>query len=663
MALTLGIDTGGTYTDAVLFDTDAGVIASAKALTTKHDLTIGVREAIDAVLGGRGAEVALVSISTTLATNAIVEGQGSPAALVLIGHPAGDRERPDLKRALGSDPLIAVGGGHDALGDARQPFDGDALAAQANIVKERVSAFAVSSMFAVRNPAHEIAARDLLHAQTGLPVSCAHELSSQLDAPRRALTALLNARLISLIQGLIRAVEGLMADRAISAPVMVVKGDGSLVDAATALRSPVETILSGPAASVVGAQHLARLDDAFVSDIGGTTTDIALVKDGRPQLDPLGARVGGYRTMVRAVAVHTFGLGGDSEVRLNDRGRLTVGPRRAVPLSLLAKRYPQVIATLEAQAERGWPAEWDGAFVLRQRALDTDPASLSRPQQRIWDALEEGPASLEWLYSDQSPTMSLARLLDRGLVIMSRLTPSDASHLLGFHHGWERRGAELGARLWLRWWKITGHDTPGTPEDLARLIVDTTVTASARALLESAMIEEHRTGLPTGSAGDALVNSAISDRAGDLLRLQAVLGRTIVAVGAPAATYYPEIARRLSTGVVVPEHAEVCNAVGAVAGGVAQRVDALITSPSEGLYRCHMPEGIADFRDLESAAGHAQAEIGGRARRSAEAIGAVDIQLKMERHDEVVRAADGSVTFIECRLSALASGRPALATG
>ena len=663
MALTLGIDTGGTYTDAVLFDTDGGVIASAKALTTKHDLTIGVREAIDAVLGGRGAEVALVSISTTLATNAIVEGQGSPAALVLIGHPASDRERPDLKRALGSDPLIAVAGGHDALGDARVPFDADALAAQANIVKDRVSAFAISSMFAVRNPAHEIAARDLLHAQTGLPVSCAHELSSQLDAPRRALTALLNARLISLIQGLIRAVESLMADRRIEAPVMVVKGDGSLVDAATALRSPVETILSGPAASVVGAQHLARLDDAFVSDIGGTTTDVALVKDGRPQLDPLGARVGGYRTMVRAVAVHTFGLGGDSEVRLNDRGRLTVGPRRAVPLSLLASRYPEVIRTMETQAERGWPGEWDGAFVLRQRALDTDPASLSRPQRRIWDALENGPVSLEWLYSDQSPTLSLSRLLDRGLVILSRLTPSDASHLLGFHHGWEKRGAELGARLWLRWWKITGHETPETPEDLARLIVDTTVTASARALLESAMTEEHRTALPTGSAGDALVNSAISDKGGDLLRLQAVLGRTIVAVGAPAATYYPEIARRLSTGVVVPEHAEVCNAVGAVAGGVAQRVDALITSPSEGLYRCHMPEGIADFRDLESAAGHAEAEIGQRARRAAEAIGAIDIQMKIERHDEVVRAADGTVTFIECRLSALASGRPALATG
>ncbi|MBT5434364.1 MAG: hydantoinase/oxoprolinase family protein, partial [Rhodospirillaceae bacterium] len=105
MALTLGIDTGGTYTDAVLYDTERGVLADAKALTTKHDLTIGVAEAVDKVIGEHAGEIALVSISTTLATNAIVEGQGSPAALILIGHADSDRDRPDLIRALAGDPL------------------------------------------------------------------------------------------------------------------------------------------------------------------------------------------------------------------------------------------------------------------------------------------------------------------------------------------------------------------------------------------------------------------------------------------------------------------------------------------------------------------------------------------------------------------------------
>lgn len=661
MALTLGIDTGGTYTDAALFDMERGVAASAKALTTKHDLTIGVAEAVDAVIGEHAGEIALVSISTTLATNAIVEDQGSPAALVLIGHAPADARRPDLTRALAGDPLITVNGGHDAMGDPRGPLDLDALKAEAMAVRGRVSAFAISSLFAVRNPEHEIAARDMLREATGLPVSCAHYLSSKLDAPRRALTALLNARLISLIQGLIIAVRDLMEARGVSAPIMVVKGDGSLIDAATALESPVETILSGPAASVVGAHHLSGRDDAFVSDIGGTTTDIALVRNGRPLLDPKGARVGGYRTMVRAVAVHTSGLGGDSETRLNDRGRLAVGPRRAVPLSLLADKHPGVLRTLQDQMARGWPAEWDGVFALRQRSLDTDPAELTRPQRWLWERLEDGPVALEELYRDQSPKLPLERLQDRGLIILSRFTPSDASHVLGLQDSWSKEAAEIGARLWTRWWAISGHKSPDDPAAFAREVFDAAITATTRALLEAAVAEEAGTVLPTGAAAEAFLAGSLSGKEGDLFDIAINFKRPVVAVGAPAATYYPEVGRRLHTEAVVPDHAHVCNAVGAVAGGIAQRFDALITAPSDGLFRCHLAEGIADFEDLELAAGHTQADVAQRARRAAEQIGAQDIAVQIDRHDEIVKGKDGSKLFIESRISALATGRPALA--
>ena len=661
MALTLGIDTGGTYTDAALFDTERGVLASAKALTTRRDLTVGVAEAVDRAVGGRAGDIALVSISTTLATNAIVEGQGSPACLVLVGHPETDRDRPDLARALAGDPLIAVEGGHDAMGDERAPLDLEGVRREAAKARGRVSAFAVSSLFAVRNPAHEIAARDMLRETTGLPVSCGHGLSSELDAPRRALTALLNARLIPLIQGLIEAVRGLMAKRGVAAPVMVVKGDGSLIDAATALESPVETILSGPAASVVGARHLSARDDAFVSDIGGTTTDVALVRDGRPLLDARGAGVGGYRTMVRAVAVHTSGLGGDSEVRLDDRGRLRVGPRRAVPLALLATRFPDAATTLKAQMARGWPAEHDGVFVLRQREPDTDLSELTRPQRRLWERLADGPVAMEDLYRDRSPRLPLGRLLDRGLAVLSRFTPSDAAHVLGLHRAWSGEAAALGARLWTRWWAVTGHAAPEEPADFARLTIDATHAATTRALLEAAASERHGVALPSGRAAEALLGPSLAGRESALFDVGLRFKLPVVAVGAPAATYYPEVGRRLDTEVVVPPHAGVCNAVGAVAGGVAQRVDALVTSPREGLYRCHLPEGVADFEDLDRAARHAGAEVGRRARRAAERIGAEDVAVRLDRRDEVAAGKDGGGIFIESRISALATGRPALA--
>ena len=231
-----------------------------------------------------------------------------------------------------------------------------------------MASFAVSSFFSVRNPAHELAARELIREITGLPVTCGHELTSKLDAPRRALTTALNARLIPQLQHLIRAVEGLMREKGIAAPLMVVKGDGSLVSAEFALNRPVETILSGPAASVVGARHLSGEGDVLVSDMGGTTTDVALLRDGRPILDRNGATVGGWKTMVEAVAVHTFGLGGDSEIR-REGNRLEVGPRRLVPLSLLAREHPASPRDIARATGGGSPA----AASRPLRAAQPDP--------------------------------------------------------------------------------------------------------------------------------------------------------------------------------------------------------------------------------------------------------------------------------------------------
>jgi hypothetical protein len=188
------------------------------------------------------------------------------------------------------------------------------------------------------------------------------------------------------------------------------------------------------------------------------------------------------------------------------------------------------------------------------------------------------------------------------------------------------------------------------------------VRQSARALLAAAVAEEYGQALPTGRAADILVDGPISGDPGRLVGLKVELHHPIVAIGAPAATYYAPVGGRLGTTAVVPEHAEVCNAVGAVAGGVSQRVDALITSPQEGRYRCHLPDGIADFRDLDQAAEHAGAVISEAACRLAEDAGAVDVTLSTRRDDNVVRGADGLETFIESRLRATATGRPRLAS-
>jgi len=307
----MGIDTGGTYTDAVLVDhATEEVLAAAKALTTRHDLSIGIEEAIVAVLeanhrlpksGRLRKSVDLVALSTTLATNAIAEGQGRPVCLLLIGYDRELMEQYGFQRELVADDVVYLRGGHDVLGDEVAPLDEDTARKAILTRRGKVEAFAVSGYFGVRNPAHEIRVQAMVEELTGLPVTCGHELTSRLNAVRRATTTALNARLIPLLQELIATVRQTLDEQGIAAPLMVVKGDGSLVRAQWAMRRPIETILSGPAASAVGAWHLARRRGAWVVDVGGTTTDIAALRDGQPRLNPEGAWVGGWRTMVEAV--------------------------------------------------------------------------------------------------------------------------------------------------------------------------------------------------------------------------------------------------------------------------------------------------------------------------------------------------------------------------
>ncbi len=246
----IGLDTGGTYTDAVALDSQGHVTASAKALTTHWDLSIGLGDAIRAVLAGlpegvTREDISLVSVSTTLATNAVVENRFSPICTLLVGFDDNMVERSGVKSMEGC-AVARVRGGHDATGEELEPLDELAVDAAVAEFGSTVEAFAVAGLFSVRNPAHERRVRDRIRSRSTKPVTCSHELSSKLDAPQRALTAALNARLTPQIRHLLEALGRVLAVETIAAPLMIVKGDGTLMRAEVALEYPVETVLSGP---------------------------------------------------------------------------------------------------------------------------------------------------------------------------------------------------------------------------------------------------------------------------------------------------------------------------------------------------------------------------------------------------------------------------------
>lgn len=659
MALKLGIDTGGTYTDAVLVDKQQRVVASAKALTTQQQLSIGIGAAIDAVLKQNQERIELVSLSTTLATNALVEGEGSSVCLLLAGFPSQQSENPKLRALMGADPVVTVAGGHGAEGAELQALDTAAVRRAIQEHGPQVSAFAVSSMFAVRNPAHEHAIREIIRRHSNLPVSCGHELSAKLDAPKRALTAVINARLIGLLSQLLEATQRIIAERGIRAPLMVVKGDGSLISAAVASACPVETILSGPAASLVGASHLCGETCALVADMGGTTTDVAELVDGRPKIDPLGAMVGGHRTMVEAVQIHTYALGGDSEVRYHrESHRYVIGPRRAVPISLLIHQHPQLLDTLHQQAQKDYPCTHDARFALRRRNLPAEQ-KLSGRQQYVWDMLADGPLALSELFQDQTMDLALNQLVSNGLVIKSSFTPSDACHILHKQQDWNREAALLAAQIMALYSLQNIGPSWDNEQQFAQHILDKVSGEAAARLLETALAQtlpQQSSPLPVEQ--QVLLDLALQPPNHTIVQAKFSLNVPIVGLGAAAQSYYSRTAALCNTQLVTPEHAHVANAIGAVVGIVQQQAHALITAVDRSAVRVHCGEHQLGFPTLEEGVRWCEDHLHNTALQMAIDAGAEKPEVSIKRDDTVAQKGKEKV-FFESRIVATGSGRPA----
>ncbi|MGB8813486.1 MAG: hydantoinase/oxoprolinase family protein [Paracoccaceae bacterium] len=665
MAYFLGVDTGGTYTDAVIVDEAADtVIGSAKSLTTRGDLALGIGRAVDAALASAGvqaSEVAMVSLSTTLATNALVEGQGGRVALVFIGFDAGDLERGGLTEALGGDPVVRLSGGHTHAGVEAESLDMAALEAAVSTLGPQVMGFAVAARFATRNPSHEVAARDLIRRVTGRPVTCSHELSAQLNGPKRALTAVLNARLIGMIDRLVAACERHLVAIGVNAPLMVVRGDGALISAAMVRERPIETILSGPAASIVGARWLTGATDALVSDIGGTTTDIALLRGGLPEIDPQGARVGGFRTMVEAVAMRTTGLGGDSEVHLITaglEGGLRLGPRRLIPVALMAADHPQMVhAALDRALATEVAGEFDGRFVI---PMEGNTGGLSAREAALLARIV-GAMPLAMAMTSRLEVAAMERLVARGLVMISGVTPSDASHVLGRLDAWDAAAAEKAVRLLGRRRTGKGERFANDPKVLAQGIVDQLTAQTVDCLLEAAFAEDQGFAeeQPEAMARHPLMKAGLNNHRG-VVQITARLGVPVIGLGASAPSYYGAVGERLGCQMILPEHAGVANAIGAVVGQVSQRATGLVSSPGEGRFVAHFPAGLQAHTSRDAALDAMEAVLVVEASSRAKRAGAEEVRIIVTRD---IREADveGRAMFIEATITATASGRPRVA--
>jgi N-methylhydantoinase A/oxoprolinase/acetone carboxylase beta subunit len=654
LKLGIGIDAGGTYTDAVLLDLVSGQVRrAAKALTTPHDLSVGMAQAIKDLGSQDSQDVRLVSISTTLATNAIVEGHGGRVGLLLIGYDQDVVRQSGLARRLPVEGMRYVAGGHDVKGDELNPLDTQAARQAILEFRDRVDAFAVSGYFGVMNPEHELRVRQMVSDLTAAPVVCGHELTSQLNALKRVSTAVLNARLLPMIQRLLDSVKKVLAEQGISAPLMVVKGDGSLMSDAVARQRPVETILSGPAASAIGAEFLSGLSDAIVVDMGGTTTDIAILQEGLPWNNPAGATVGGWQTSVQAADLRTIGMGGDSHIRVAGGGSLRIGPRRAIPLCRIGAEWPQVVRELQG-ATHAAVGESDNQLTDFITLVGAPDGLTSESEKAIIHALSQGPMTVPRLCRVLgNQTASTERLEALGVLRQAGLTPTDIlwseSSGVGGNGAAARAGAQVVARQL------------GVPvSELARQVLEQVVDSVAKEVLDKLVAD--RTGhslFPVPRAWAFVLEQSLRPADAQPLSFQMQVHQPIVAIGAPVKSFMPRVADKLHTRCVIPPHAEVGNAVGAIVAGVTHVVQVLVQP--------HVQVGGTVTFLIHSARGRQAADSFAEAVAQAEAIA-------IELAQNAVREAGAEVSSVkvdrrqvdmgilsEMTVRACATGRPRLA--
>jgi N-methylhydantoinase A len=319
----LGLDVGGTHTDVVLVGKDC-IVRQAKVQTDQSNLFDSVWRGLEEATRDIDLrDISRLVLSTTLTTNAIVEGKLSRTAMIVSSGPGID---PESFRT--DDHYYSVSGSIDHRGREIQPIDaGEIESIAARLRAEGITQAGVVGKFSPRNPKHELQIREILGESFDYVVM-GHRISGNLSFPRRIATAYLNAAVYPIHKRFFDAIRDSLEKRGLRIPIYVLKADGGTMGLDASLDSPGETILSGPAASVMGSFPFAsESQETLVLDIGGTTTDMAILVRKAPLMDPTGTELGGYKTLIRSLKTHSIGLGGDSAVRVVD-GKLTIGPDR-----------------------------------------------------------------------------------------------------------------------------------------------------------------------------------------------------------------------------------------------------------------------------------------------------------------------------------------------
>ena len=627
----LGVDTGGTFTDAVILDlSDYSLVAKAKSPTTHSDLSIGLYESVRKVFENCDvgpSDISAVGISTTLATNSVLEGKGGDVGLIFIGWD------PKDSRTFGEKNRVYIKGGYDSKGKVVSEVNMEEAEKAIRDVSMGVDALAISGLFAIVNPSQEREVKDLAIRLTGLPTVAGTELSSSLGVDERARTAVLNGRLVSVVKRFFDGLEKTFSDMGITAPIMVYKGDGSVMSIRKARKYPVESVFSGPAASSVGGRITSGLENFIMVDIGGTSTDVALVEKGMPEIQREGANICGWRTHVKAVDMYTIALGGDSLIKLQDTKidlgngivipfislsryksfNFTIGPERVMPLSVLAESHPSVIGKIE----RTNICEY---YIMIKVP---EPGTVTERCAKVVKAMEgNGPMSIleiresiEGLWNIDDEVLFLK---EKGYVILAGLTPSDLMVYLGDFKNGDPNGSRAGIAALSEVLRMTERKVVERLMDMIHVKISEAIMAR---------LLDDRLGEWRSKESMRFVREIIAKRDSGFTLLPRI-EVPIVGIGAPTRFIMGDVGERLGTELIFPENGDVGNAIGAVCSKMIASMTATIIPIEDGSFRVSVPFTEPLYAErIENAVETAQSHLRGLLTKELKADGANNIEV------------------------------------
>lgn len=601
MKLGIGIDTGGTCTDAVLYDYEKQkVLASAKALTTRQDLSIGIQNALDKLPSELVCQAETLALSTTLATNACVEEKGGRAKLILYGTDVSYAMRVIGKNGtITENDLICYDSQTTCDGEIRNMPDWEEMREQLQDTLKDCQAAAVVEVYSRQTGAAlERTTQDLLLKHMDLPVVCGYELFHELDFVKRGASCLLNARLIPVIDTFLKAVSTSAVQAGITCQPVIVRSDGSLMSREFARLRPVETLLCGPVASLMGAQELTSVENAIIVDMGGTTTDVAFLQNGQPRRVNGGIHIGNWDTFVKGLFVDTFALGGDSGIRINPKDGIHLDNRRVIPLCIMAQDYPFIENELREMAELEITSTRSiHEYYILQQEIDKLPG-FSEEERRICQVLKKGPLNMQKLCETvHIPVYELdtVHLESENIIMRAGLTPTDIMHIRGDYTAYNTRVSGYAAA-------ILANCAETTVEALCLQIYDMVKEKLfcnlARILLEQQFAWIRREGLSLQLkqliheswrqyADKSSPSSCSSENSSSPSKTEFSQSTCIsplfhtdfalIGIGGPIHVFLEDVAKAFGTHAIIPEHAAVANAIGAAVCQVAFTITVRIT--------------------------------------------------------------------------------------